>query len=65
MAMIYWQDKLVGFIAEAIRAVCLLGVPVSLIGSLQIQDGMPLVSVCALLLLSQITVNGLRSQPPR
>jgi hypothetical protein len=65
MAMIYWQDKLVGLIAEAIRAICILGVPVSVIASFNLSDGTPAAFVCGLLLLSQIAINGLRSPPSR
>ena len=61
--MIYWQDKLVGFIAEAIRAVMILGVPVSVVASFNLSDGTPAALSCGLLLLSQIAINGLRTQP--
>jgi hypothetical protein len=65
MAMIYWQDKLVGFFAEFLRAVMLFGVPFSVLPSLEQQNGIYIVYCASLLLLSQITINGLRSPPPR
>lgn len=50
-------------IAEAVRVVCGLGFVVAAFVSLSNNDLTPVVSVTALLFLSQITISGLRSQP--
>jgi hypothetical protein len=65
-AMINWVDRVAGFYAEAVRAVCLLAAPVSVL-ALGSSPVIPVVclGLFALLLLSQIAINGLRSQPPR
>jgi hypothetical protein len=64
--MINWIDRVTGFVAEAVRAVCLLAAPVSVL-AITSAPTVPLISIglFALLLLSQIAINGLRSQPQR
>ena len=66
IAMINWIDRVTGFVAEAVRAVCLLAAPVSVL-AITSAPTVPLISIglFALLLLSQIAINGLRSQPQR
>ncbi len=65
IAMIYWQDKLVGFIAEAIRSLTIVAILPTAFVCFAVQDGYPLATECGLLLLSQVVVNGLRSPPSR
>lgn len=66
IAMINWIDRFAGFVAEAVRAVCLLAAPASVfaLGSSPVAP-VVCIGLFALLLLSQIAINGLRSQPQR
>jgi hypothetical protein len=56
MAMIYWVDNFVGFIAELIRACFVIGVPLGFIWSVQSQSITPFAFSVVILLASHLVV---------